>query len=51
MGVYFIIKKKKKLLFQSHIAEPFAAKIGDKKGRVLEALRSPVGCDQGLNEP
>ena len=51
MGVNFIIKKKKKLLFQSHIAEPFAAKIGDKKGRVLEALRSPVGCDQGLNEP
>jgi len=41
---------KLKLLFQSHIAEPFAAKIGDKKGRVFEALSSSVGCDQGLNE-
>lgn len=31
------IKNKIKLLFQSHIAEPFASKIGDKKGRVFEA--------------
>ena len=38
----------KKLLFQSHSAQPFVAKIGDKKGKVFEALRSSVGCDQGL---